>query len=242
MSVNVSGSEVVSGLVAGVVDPSIPAGPTVSVLLHAIPVFLLLVLLDTLYSHFVARDSHYPLGDTLNSLACSTTSRVFGVYTMALAVVPYDWVHRHWRLASIDATASVWTAAAIFLLIDLGYYLGHRFAHGNVLAWSGHITHHSSEEYNLSTALRQGAFEAMFSAVFFLPTALFFDYKFYRFFFDINLIWQFCTVPRPARGQLSPDCSAVAHTLLTCTVVYCLVVWCVVWCCVADRGAHEARA
>jgi hypothetical protein len=38
--------------------------------------------------------------------------------------------------------------------------------------WGGHIVHHQSEEYNLSVALRQGAFQGMFSWIFYLPLAL----------------------------------------------------------------------
>lgn len=47
----------------------------------------------------------------------------------------------------------------MFLLIDFGYYWFHRFTHEWNGLWAAHIVHHNSEEYNLSTALRQGALQ-----------------------------------------------------------------------------------
>lgn len=52
-----------------------------------------------------------------------------------------------------------WTAAMVWW--DLAYYWNHRFQHEVRAMWAIHVPHHSSEHYNLSTALRQpvaGAF------------------------------------------------------------------------------------
>jgi sterol desaturase/sphingolipid hydroxylase (fatty acid hydroxylase superfamily) len=42
--------------------------------------------------------------------------------------------------------------------VDLGYYWFHRASHRINVVWAGHVVHHQSEEYNLSTALRQSWF------------------------------------------------------------------------------------
>ncbi|MFZ4718892.1 MAG: sterol desaturase family protein [Ilumatobacteraceae bacterium] len=52
-----------------------------------------------------------------------------------------------------------WTAAMLWW--DFAYYWNHRFQHEIRAMWAIHVVHHSSEHYNLSTALRQpvaGAF------------------------------------------------------------------------------------
>lgn len=76
----------------------------------------------------------------------------------AVPLVPYTFVFERWRVceppAPDQAGALFWLAA--LLLVDLAYYWGHRFSHFCNLAWSGHVVHHSSEFYNLTTALRQG--------------------------------------------------------------------------------------
>lgn len=44
---------------------------------------------------------------------------------------------------------------------DLGYYLNHRLMHEVRALWAIHVVHHSSERYNLSTALRQPVSSAL---------------------------------------------------------------------------------
>ena len=57
-----------------------------------------------------------------------------------------------WRMA---AALAVWAWGAIFLLEDLTYYWFHRLSHERRFWWAAHVNHHSSQHYNLSTALRQ---------------------------------------------------------------------------------------
>ena len=66
-----------------------------------------------------------------------------------------------------------WLAAIVlFLGVDCAYYWFHRIAHEYNAPWAGHVVHHSSEDYNLAVALRQGTFQGVFSWVFYLPLAL----------------------------------------------------------------------
>jgi sterol desaturase/sphingolipid hydroxylase (fatty acid hydroxylase superfamily) len=51
------------------------------------------------------------------------------------------------------------TAAAV-LAWDFIYYWNHRFMHQSRFLWAVHVVHHSSERYNLSTALRQPVADA----------------------------------------------------------------------------------
>jgi len=70
--------------------------------------------------------------------------------------------------ASLTATQRMWTKgrrrdlgngvlpwAAAMLWWDFAYYWNHRFQHEIRAMWAIHVPHHSSEHYNLSTALRQ---------------------------------------------------------------------------------------
>ncbi|RPH64538.1 MAG: hypothetical protein EHM83_08080 [Burkholderiales bacterium] len=55
-----------------------------------------------------------------------------------------------WRLPADNAW--VWLLALLFY--DLWYYWHHRLGHERTLFWAGHVVHHQSEDYNLSTAPR----------------------------------------------------------------------------------------
>jgi len=50
---------------------------------------------------------------------------------------------------------SAWAWVLIFFLDDFCYYAFHRISHECRFWWAAHVMHHSSQQYNLSTALRQ---------------------------------------------------------------------------------------
>jgi len=64
----------------------------------------------------------------------------------------------------------LWILALV--LYDLCYYWAHRMGHEVNVMWASHVVHHSSEYYNLSTALRQTSTGALFGWVFYLPLAV----------------------------------------------------------------------
>lgn len=55
----------------------------------------------------------------------------------------------------VNLQASKWSLPAAMVAWDFLYYWDHRWMHEVRLFWANHVTHHSSERYNLSTALRQ---------------------------------------------------------------------------------------
>lgn len=57
------------------------------------------------------------------------------------------------RLTSFGARRGALAAAMVAW--DFLYYWDHRWMHEVRLLWANHVTHHSSQRYNLSTALRQ---------------------------------------------------------------------------------------
>lgn len=74
--------------------------------------------------------------------------------TTAWSAVTADkalWNHRLVR----DLGGGLVPAAAAVLAWDFVYYWNHRFSHESRWLWAVHSIHHSSERYNLSTALRQ---------------------------------------------------------------------------------------
>jgi len=67
---------------------------------------------------------------------------------------------------------SWWYWPALILLADLTYYWMHRTEHEIRLLWAVHVVHHSSEEYNLTTAYRLSWFEGLFEWIFLVPMIL----------------------------------------------------------------------
>jgi hypothetical protein len=65
-------------------------------------------------------------------------------------------------------------AAWVFsiVLADFIYYWFHRHTHTINILWACHVTHHSTEEMNLSVAFRGNAFQRIFEYTYFLPMAM----------------------------------------------------------------------
>jgi len=119
----------------------------------ATPFFILAVILEIVLARLGKTRTVYEPRDTAVSLAMGLGSTVAGVLFGGVAAISIVWVAQH-RLFTIPMT-SVPAWAAIFFLEDLTYYWFHRLSHERRIWWAAHVNHHSSQHYNLSTALRQ---------------------------------------------------------------------------------------
>ena len=123
------------------------------VIVLATPVFLALIALEWWVGRRRGRQT-YRVHDALASIGLGITSQLAGVLSRVLGLGVYALVFQHAALWRLDAASpAVWVAA--LLLYDLAYYWHHRLGHRVALLWAAHAVHHQSEDYNLSTALRQ---------------------------------------------------------------------------------------
>jgi len=155
----------------------------------AVPAFVILILLEMWLTkrRGVGR---YDWRDSGASLTLGLGSTVAGALTGGAVLALSLWVHQ-FRLFDIG-----WSAPAfliVFLLDDLAYYWFHRTAHRVRWFWASHVIHHSSQHYNLTTALRQtwtGFFSLSF--IFRLPLFLIgFPVEMVFFAAGLNLVYQF---------------------------------------------------
>ena len=128
---------------------------------YAVPGFVLLVLVEMLWA-WKRKPGAYEARDTLTSLAFGLGSTVAGVLFGGFAILVF-FAAWEWRIFDFGREWwTVWWAWPLcFVLDDLAYYWVHRAGHRIRWFWASHVNHHSSQHYNLSTALRQtwtGAF------------------------------------------------------------------------------------
>jgi sterol desaturase/sphingolipid hydroxylase (fatty acid hydroxylase superfamily) len=60
----------------------------------------------------------------------------------------------------------------LLILQDIAFYFEHRVDHYCRFFWAVHVTHHSSEKYNLTTGFRSSVFQPLYRFVYFIPLAL----------------------------------------------------------------------
>ena len=113
----------------------------------------------------------FRVNDTVCSLSAGIASMIFGLLHKSLELVMYAWVYDRFHVVDLDPH-SMWVWAFTFIAVDFCYYWFHRCAHEINFMWGAHQVHHSSEYYNITTALRQSIVQGYTSGFFYLPFAL----------------------------------------------------------------------
>jgi sterol desaturase/sphingolipid hydroxylase (fatty acid hydroxylase superfamily) len=136
----------------------------------AVPFFLLFIFVEEIYGRVTGK-TIYAVRDTICSISLGLVQQILGIWINHIALVPYIWIFRHYRLIGHFPRGYLLFFTA-FLGCDFGYYVFHRVSHNWHWMWAAHSVHHSGERYNFATALRQGAFQPYISWMFYLPLAL----------------------------------------------------------------------
>jgi sterol desaturase/sphingolipid hydroxylase (fatty acid hydroxylase superfamily) len=140
------------------------------IIVLATPFFLGLIALELAIGLARGRNT-YRLHDALSSIGLGMLSQLFGLFTKLLAIGIYTASYEHIALFRLPVDSiSVWVGA--LLMYDLCYYWLHRAGHRVGIFWAAHVVHHQSEDYNLSTALRQTSSGALLGWIFYLPMAV----------------------------------------------------------------------
>ncbi len=135
----------------------------------AIPIWLLLILLEMAVSTKLKR-KFYRTNDTVNNISLGIMLTITSVFTKVVAITTYVAVSQYALFDLPDNTWWVWVLG--FVMYDLCYYWNHRMGHEINILWAAHSVHHQSEDYNLSTSLRQTSMTFIFSWIFYTPMAL----------------------------------------------------------------------
>lgn len=159
-----------------------------SIILYAIPGFFLLIAAE-LIAEKVRKTQYYRVNDAISSLSIGVLSRMIGVLKALVPLTFYVLAFEHFAIFELPQTWWMWIA--VFVMYDFFYYWNHRCGHEISLFWAAHVVHHSSEDYNLTTALRQSS-GSFFNFIFFIPMAfLGVDPLVFVSVASVNLVYQF---------------------------------------------------
>ena len=140
------------------------------IIVLATPVFLLLIAIEYLVGRARGRDT-YRAADAMSSIGLGMLNQIAGVFARAFTVGIYTLLYDHVALTKLPVDAWwVWVGALV--AYDFFYYWHHRLGHRVALFWAAHVVHHQSEDYNLSTALRQTGSGWLAGWIFYLPMAV----------------------------------------------------------------------
>lgn len=144
--------------------PEIP-----NLIYYAIPFFVITLIIEIIVD-VREKSNAYEAKDAATSLAMGLGNVFLGVFSKALVFTIFIYLYENFRFFSIPF--SWWAWVLILFVDDFVYYLFHRISHESRFFWASHVVHHSSQKYNLSTALRQTWSGGFLAFVFWLPLPL----------------------------------------------------------------------
>ncbi|HBP49566.1 sterol desaturase family protein [Pseudomonas sp.] len=139
-------------------------------ILYAVPFFFVLIAVELLADRWRAMHT-YRLADTISSLSAGVLSTTTGLLTKGVGLITYALALKYLALLQLTED-SLWVWLFAFVFYDFCYYWHHRLGHERNVLWAAHSVHHQSEDYNLSTALRQTSTGFVLGWVFYLPMAV----------------------------------------------------------------------
>ena len=134
---------------------------------YAIPFFLLAIAAELGWNAY-RKAGCYRSNDAINSLSLGVLSTASKLVLVDIASRVYGWIQED--LAIAEWTLDGWISLMVaFVAYDFCYYWFHRISHERRIFWAAHVAHHQSEEYNLTTALRQTSTGFLLGWLFYVP-------------------------------------------------------------------------
>ena len=140
-----------------------------TLLIFSVPVILAAILLEIAVTHFKGIRA-YTWRETLTNVYMASLNGSMDLILRAGLVAPALMFCFQHRVMSWES--GWWYWLALFFLEDIAYYTLHYVDHHCRLFWAVHVTHHSSEEFNLSTGFRSSVFQPLYRTIYFAPIAL----------------------------------------------------------------------
>ncbi len=138
-------------------------------ILISTPIYLLVIGFEIVLSHIHLK-KYYLLKDTLMNVYLCLVNGGIDLLFRAVYVVILLWFYK-FHFVDFSFNPFVYWFA-LFILEDLIFYIEHRVDHYCRFFWAVHVTHHSSEEFNLTTGFRSSVFQPMYRFIYFIPLAL----------------------------------------------------------------------
>ncbi len=139
-------------------------------ILFTTPLYFIVIGVEILLSHLHLK-KYYTLKDTLINIYLCIVNGAIDLIFRAVYVVVLFWFYTFHFVNFSFNPYLYWVL--LFILEDITFYLEHRVDHYCRVFWAVHVTHHSSEEFNLTTGFRSSVLQPFYRFVYFIPLVLF---------------------------------------------------------------------
>ncbi|KAL1422996.1 hypothetical protein MTO96_021388 [Rhipicephalus appendiculatus] len=197
-------------------------------IVQVVPLFAAFLIIEVVFNLLQKNSDRFQLDDGLTSIGQGIIQELSRLFTEGTLLAGYVYVYNNFRIVTMP-----WNSTGTWFFGHARHRL--RILLEINLAWSGHQVHHSSEFYNLTTALRQSALQAYYEPVLYLPLALVVSPSAYMVHRQFNLLFQFlihtevCADAGPtgasAEHTKSPSCASRDRYCLDKNYGGTLIIW-----------------
>jgi sterol desaturase/sphingolipid hydroxylase (fatty acid hydroxylase superfamily) len=139
-----------------------------SLIENSTPIYVVIILAEMLLSYFHHKH-YYTTKDTATNIYLSLLNFGLDLLMKSFVLIILGFFYQY-KFFEISTPWIYWLM--LLILEDFAFYWEHRIDHKSRLFWAVHVTHHSSDYYNLTTGFRSSVFQPLYRFVYFIPLAL----------------------------------------------------------------------
>jgi sterol desaturase/sphingolipid hydroxylase (fatty acid hydroxylase superfamily) len=137
------------------------------------PLYALLIIGEIIASH-LHHKGFYTVKDTLSNLYLTSLNMGLDILMRGVVLAILLYFNGFNLLGNYQIPPIIYWVG-LFIAEDFVFYWLHRIDHSMRLFWAVHVTHHSSEHFNLTTGFRSSVFQPLYRVIYFIPLALIFN-------------------------------------------------------------------
>jgi sterol desaturase/sphingolipid hydroxylase (fatty acid hydroxylase superfamily) len=134
----------------------------------SVPIYAIVIGGEMLYSYFNKKHLYTGKG-LLSNLYLTTLNFSLDILVRGLCLMVLNYFYQ-FKFLEIQNVILYWVV--LLIAEDFMYYWLHRIDHYCRFFWAVHVTHHSSEEFNLTVGFRSSVFQPLYRFIYFIPISL----------------------------------------------------------------------
>lgn len=135
------------------------------------PIYIVVIGAELIWS-YIHEKKYYSAKGTLANVYLSSLNFGLDILVRVLCLLVLGFFYQY-RFFAVDKSLHPWLYWVTLLVAqDFMFYWLHRVDHYCRLFWAVHVTHHSSEEFNLTVGFRSSVFQPLYRFIYFIPLSL----------------------------------------------------------------------
>ncbi len=134
----------------------------------SVPFYAILILSEVLFSNYYNKKL-YSISDFFTNIFFTSLNATIDLFFRGIYFFILVWFYG-FHMFTIENPYIYWIT--LFVFQDFAYYTLHYVDHYSRFFWAAHVTHHSSELFNISTGFRSSIFQPLYRFVYFIPIAI----------------------------------------------------------------------